>query len=175
MVGTFANAQNVVSGTVTNAAGEPIPGARVQVINVSTAYSYNDFTGGFSIKTNSSFPLYILVSMLGYENQTLEVKSEDRESLKIILAEVATSLEEIVVSASRTAERLIESPVTIERMSLKQIKNTTGATFYEGLENLKELHVNTGSFAFKLINTRGFANAANPRFMQLVDGMEKLL
>jgi outer membrane receptor protein involved in Fe transport len=172
LIVSFANAQNVVSGTVTDAAGQPIPGVRVQVTNISTAYSYTDFTGVFSIKTNSNFPLSILVSMLGYENQTLEVKSEDRESLKIILVEVATSLEEIVVSASRTAEKLIESPVTIERMNSKQIKNTTGSTFYEGLENLKELHVNTGSFAFKSINTRGFANAANPRFMQLVDGME---
>ena len=37
-----------------------------------------------------------------------------------------TKLNEIVVSASRTPERVIESPVTIERMGLQQIKNSTG-------------------------------------------------
>ena len=81
-------------------------------------------------------------------------------------------LNEIVVSASRTPERIIESPVTVERMGLKEIRSTSSPSFYEGLENLKEVHFNTSSLSFKSINTRGFATVANTRFMQLVDGMD---
>jgi hypothetical protein len=66
-------------------------------------------------------------------------------------------LDEIVVSASRTPERIKESPVTIERMGIKEIKKTASPTFYDGLENLKEVHMNTSSMSFKSINTRGFA------------------
>ena len=83
-----------------------------------------------------------------------------------------TQLDEIVVSASRTPERVLESPVTIERMGLKEIKRTASPTFYDGLENLKEVQMNTSSLTFKSINTRGFATVANVRFMQLVDGMD---
>ena len=83
-----------------------------------------------------------------------------------------TPLDEIVVSASRTPERVRESPVTIERMTIKDIKKTASPSFYDGLENLKEVHMNTSSLTFKSINTRGFATVSNVRFMQLVDGMD---
>ena len=81
-------------------------------------------------------------------------------------------LDEIVISASRTPERLFESPVTVERFGIKEIKNTASVDFYDGLENLKGVDVNTNSLTFKSINTRGFATFANTRFMQLVDGMD---
>ena len=83
-----------------------------------------------------------------------------------------TILDEVVVSASRTPEKVLQSPVTIERMGIADIKKTASATFYEGLENLKEVQMNTSSMSFKSINTRGFATVANVRFMQLVDGMD---
>lgn len=88
------------------------------------------------------------------------------------LTETETQLDEIVVSASRAPEKVRESPVTIERMTIKDVKRTASPTFYDGLENLKEVQMNTSSMSFKSINTRGFATVANTRFMQLVDGMD---
>jgi outer membrane cobalamin receptor len=83
-----------------------------------------------------------------------------------------TILDEVVVSASRTPEKVLQSPVTIERMGIADIKKSASPTFYDGLENLKEVQMNTSSMSFKSINTRGFATVANVRFMQLVDGMD---
>ena len=83
-----------------------------------------------------------------------------------------TVLDEVVVSASRTPEKVLQSPVTIERMGIKEIKKTASPSYYDGLENLKEVQMNTSSLTFKSINTRGFATVANVRFMQLVDGMD---
>ncbi len=83
-----------------------------------------------------------------------------------------TVLDEVVISASRTPEKVMQSPVTIERMGLKDIKKTASPSYYDGLENLKEVQMNTSSLTFKSINTRGFATVANVRFMQLVDGMD---
>lgn len=98
--------------------------------------------------------------------------TSNNQKLKITLKEQQTQLDEIVISASRTPERLFESPVTVERFGLKEIKNTASADFYDGLENLKGVDINTNSLTFKAINTRGFATFANTRFMQLVDGMD---
>jgi hypothetical protein len=56
-------------------------------------------------------------------------------------------LNEIVVSASRTPERVLESPVTIERMGIADIKKSASATFYDGLENMKEVQMNTSSLS----------------------------
>jgi outer membrane receptor protein involved in Fe transport len=83
-----------------------------------------------------------------------------------------TLLDEVVVSASRTPEKVLQSPVTIERMGIAEIKKSASPSFYDGLENLKEVQMNTSSLTFKSINTRGFATVANTRFMQLVDGMD---
>jgi len=83
-----------------------------------------------------------------------------------------TLLDEVVVSASRTPEKVLQSPVTIERMGIAEIKKSASPSFYDGLENLKEVQMNTSSLTFKAINTRGFATVANTRFMQLVDGMD---
>lgn len=95
-----------------------------------------------------------------------------QEDSKKTESEQPKELDEIVISASRTPEKVKESPVTIERMSIRDIKKTASPSFYDGLENLKEVHMNTSSLSFKSINTRGFATVANTRFMQLVDGMD---
>ncbi|RXR21096.1 TonB-dependent receptor [Flavobacterium amnicola] len=165
---TFA--QTTISGTVTDAKSQPVPGANVKIVGASAGTS-TGFDGKFLLKTQNAFPFTLEVSMMGFGSQTLEVASKEQE-IVVVLVEESTSLNEIVVSASRAPERIIESPVTIERMGLKDIKNTTAPSFYEGLENLKDVHFNTSSFNFKSINTRGFATVANSRFMQLVDGMD---
>ena len=54
----------------------------------------------------------------------------NNETLSITLKEASTLLDEIVISASRTPERIFESPVSVERFGLKEIKNTTAESFY---------------------------------------------
>ena len=57
-------------------------------------------------------------------------------------------------------------------MDIKTIQAAAAPTFYDALENLKGIDLNTNSLTFKSVNTRGFATFANNRFMQLVDGMD---
>ena len=109
------------------------------------------------------------VSFVGYETQKITVGSDAVYSISLV---AGNALDEIVVSASRTPERIMESPVTVERMDSRAIKNTSAPSFYDGLENLKGVDVNTNSLTFKSVNTRGFATFANVRFVQLVDGMD---
>ncbi|WP_298365245.1 TonB-dependent receptor [uncultured Lutibacter sp.] len=164
-------AQTSISGSVKEAkTGEPIPGANIKVVGKSIGTT-TDFDGNFTLKIAQNPPFSLEVSLIGFSSTTVEV-SENNQSLNILLEESATALDEVVVSASRTPERVLESPVTIERMDIREIKNTSSPTFYDGLENLKGVDVNTNSLTFKSINTRGFATFANTRFMQLVDGMD---
>lgn len=155
-----------VSGTVKDSNGLPIPGANIKVTGEETA-TVSDDNGNFTI--NKKPPFSIEVSSIGFASKTVNVTSS---TVTVSLADEETKLNEIVVSASRTPERVLESPVTIERMSAADVKATSSPTFYDGLENLKEVHFNTSSLSFKSINTRGFATVANTRFMQLVDGMD---
>ncbi len=163
-------AQTSVSGSVKDDKGQPVPGANVKVVGESTG-TIADSDGNFSLSTAKKPPFSIEVSSVGYGVKKVSITSNNQK-ITVALADEETKLDEIIVSASRTPERILESPVTVERMGINDIKKTSSATFYEGLENLKEVHFNTSSMNFKSINTRGFATVANNRFMQLVDGMD---
>ena len=165
---TFA--QNTITGSVTNSNNQPIPGANIQVIG-DKAGTVTDGDGKFTLNTSKKAPFTIEVTSLGYESKKVSVASNN-QNVSVKLTSEETQLGEVVVSASRTPERILESPVTIERMGIKEIKRTASPTFYDGLENLKEVQMNTSSLTFKSINTRGFATVSNVRFMQLVDGMD---
>ena len=163
-------AQNSISGTVSDSNKQPIPGANIKVVGANSG-AISDFDGKFVLGTPQKLPFQIEITALGFGSKKVSITTANQK-VNVILQDEETKLNEIVVSASRTPERVLESPVTIERMGIADIKKTASATFYEGLENMKEVQMNTSSMSFKSINTRGFATVANVRFMQLVDGMD---
>ncbi|WP_026707843.1 TonB-dependent receptor domain-containing protein [Flavobacterium frigidarium] len=173
LIAFFANisfAQNSVSGMVQESSKQSIIGANVTVVGSSDG-TVTDAQGNFILKTSSKLPFSIEISSVGFESKKLTITSKNQKVV-VVLSEEDNLLNEIVVSASRTPERVLESPVTIERMGVADIKKSASASFYDGLENMKEVQMNTSSLSFKSINTRGFATVANTRFMQLVDGMD---
>jgi len=164
-------AQTTITGTVKDAkTGETLPGANIKVARKAVGTN-TDFDGNFVLNVADTPPFILEFSMIGYQTAKVEI-TENNQKVAVSLSENSTSLDEIVVSASRTPERIMESPVTVERMDSRAIKNTSAPSFYDGLENLKGVDVNTNSLTFKSVNTRGFATFANTRFMQLVDGMD---
>ena len=165
---TAVVAQTQVSGTVTDGNGQPVPGASV-VIDSNTG-TVTDFDGNFSLSTSKTPPFSLKVSNVGLETKTITVSSA-MQSLTITLGESATQLDEIVVSASRMAERIFESPVTVEKFSIQQIERTPSADYFNGLENLRGIQLNQGGLVFNQVSTRGFATVYNEGFVTLVDGM----
>ncbi|TXD50015.1 TonB-dependent receptor [Polaribacter sp. IC073] len=164
-------AQTTVTGTVKDAkTGETLPGANIKIENKAVGTT-TDFDGNFVLEVTDNPPFTLEISVLGFKMEKVEV-TKNNQIIAVTLTENETSLDEIVVSASRTPERVMESPVTIERLDARAIKNSSAPSFYDGLENLKGVDVNTNSLTFKSVNTRGFATFANTRFMQLVDGMD---
>ena len=171
ILGTSLFAQTVISGNVKDSkTGEPMLGVNVVVDGMSIGTT-TDWEGNFWLHVSKDPPFTLNFSMVGYVKQGFEITRNPQE-LNVSLSEMETELNEVVISASRTPERVMESPVTIERMDTRDIQNTSSVTFYEGLVNLKGVDVNTNSITFKSINTRGFATFANTRFVQLVDGMD---
>lgn len=166
--GTFAFAQTNVQGKVVDQNGQPVANANIVVVGQSEG-AVADFDGNFAFSSAQTPPFSIRVSSLGYTTATISYAGS---TVTVVLNEASTALDEIVISASRTPERIFESPVSVERFGLAQIKNATSESFYGSLQNLKGVDINTNSLTFQSINTRGFATFANTRFLQLVDGMD---
>ena len=165
-----AYAQTTVRGNVSDENGTPIPAANVVIVGTSEGTTA-DFDGNFVLETSEVPPFELRVTAIGYSTATVQVTTNN-QTLSITMSEAQTFLEEVVVSASRTPERIFESPVSVERFGIQEIQNTTAESFYGGLQNLKGVDINTNSLTFQSVNTRGFATFANVRFLQLVDGMD---
>ena len=172
LIAVFASftmwAQTQVSGTVTDADGQPLPGANIVLDGTTGAVS--DFDGNFSLSTDQQPPFSLTVSSVGFESATIEVTSAPG-SLTIQLSEGSTQLDEIVVSASRMAERIFESPVTVEKFSLREIENTPSADYFNGLANLKGVSLVEAGLVFNQVQIRGFSDIYNEGLVTLVDGM----
>jgi outer membrane receptor protein involved in Fe transport len=83
-----------------------------------------------------------------------------------------TVLNELVVTATRKQESLLQAPASVEKMNLQYIRQSAQPGFFDAIANLKGVQVITPSLGFKVINARGFAHTTNVRFVQMVDGVD---
>lgn len=164
--------QTSVTGNVKEAdSGDPIIGGTVQ-IKGKLAGTTTDIDGNFTLKTTTELPFTLVISGVGVESQEVEVTA-DGQNIEVSLPTQAVDLGGgVVVAASRVEEKILESPVTIEKLDAIAIRQSSTADYYDELTKLKGVHTNQGSLTFTSINTRGFASIANTRFVQLMDGQD---
>lgn len=166
-----AFAQNVtISGNVQNSATNEKTAAVSVTLKGSETGTYTDDKGNFSINTKS-LPATLIFSSIGYEQQEVVV-TQATKSLVVNFIPSNSLGQEVVVSASRVPQKILESPVSIERVSAAAIRNSPAANFYDVIATLKGVDVTTSSLTFKTPTTRGFGGSGNTRFNQLVDGMD---
>jgi len=164
-------AQTKVAGNVTDATTrDGLVGVSIQVKG-KVVGTISDAKGNFSLTTNTPTPFTLVITSIGYETQELQIDG-NRSDLKIVFKEQALMGQEVVVSASRIEESVLQSPVTVEKMDIRSIRENPSASFYDGLANLKGIDMATQSLLFKSINMRGFGSTGNPRTVQMIDGMD---
>ncbi len=159
-----------ISGNITDGNGNAVPGANV-IIKGKVAGTTSDVNGAFILSTSQTPPFTIIVSSVGFRKQEIEI-TEAESSVAVTLEESSQVMDELVVSASRVEESILQSPVSIEKMDVRDIQQTASVSFYDALENLKGVEMVTSGLTFKQINTRGFNHTGNSRFLQLVDGVD---
>jgi outer membrane cobalamin receptor len=164
------NGALILTGRVVGDGHEGLPGVSVSIKN-TTKGTATDSTGKFSLIINQKLPFTIVVSSVGFTPQELTVKNASSH-LTIQLTTQTYIANEVVVTASRTPEKILRSPVAIEKLDLRALKETPAASFYDVLGNVKGVQLTTSSLTFKVPNTRGFNIPNNFRFMQLVDGID---
>ncbi|WP_419868835.1 TonB-dependent receptor [Chryseobacterium sp. CT-SW4] len=159
-----------ITGSVQSSDHRNLAGAHIKVKNTSEeAISEQD--GEFKLRTRISFPFIITVEKKGYEPTQVEVLNGESK-ISVELNSQAHIIDDVVITASRTEERSLTSPVSIEKIGIRAIRETPAPSFYETLENVKGVQLLTSSLTLKVPNARGFNSPNNFRFMQLVDGVD---
>ena len=160
-----------ISGRVTDQQKrEPLPDVSIQVKGTLTG-TITNAAGDFVLRTKSKLPFTLVFSSIGFVQQEVEITSLG-SNLQIALATQTVLGNEVVVTASRVRENILKSPVAIEKLEIRSLKESPASSFYDALENVKGVQMLTSSITFKVPNTRGFNVPNNFRFMQLVDGVD---
>ena len=127
--------------------------------------------GKYTLTVSQSPPFTLRFSYLGFRTVEIEI-NENTSSLDLDMEEEPLLGQEVVVSASRLKQRILSSPVSVEKMDLRQVKQATGADYYDAIASMKGVQVTSSSLNLASVNTRGFADVTNSRFVQIVDGMD---
>lgn len=159
-----------ISGTVRDISSKEVVSAVSVVVKGTTIGTYTSEQGTFEI-TVSKLPVTLVFSSIGFETQEISVTNAN-EPINVNFVPVSSLGQEVVVSASRLPERILESPVTIERVSSADIRTAPASNYYDIIKTLKGVDVVASSLAFQTPTTRGFAGSGNTRFNQIVDGMD---
>lgn len=167
-----AIAQSVtLKGTVKDATTKGTISAVSVVIKGTMIGTYTDGSGNFTLTTAQALPLTLEISAVNYLSKSVNVSTASA-NLDIELEQTTALGQEVVVSATRTPARILESPVSIERVGNTAIRASSAANYYDMIANLKGVDVVTSSLTFKTPATRGFNGSGNVRVNQIMDGMD---
>ena len=128
----FAGAQTRVSGMVSDKeTNEPLIGTSIQ-IKGKVSGTVTDLDGKFEISTDVAVPFTLIFSYTGYSTREVVITGSDN-NLKVEMEAQSILTSEVVISASRVEERILESPVTIEKMDAIAIRQAAAPDFYDGI------------------------------------------
>lgn len=170
-VSATAQQSTTVSGSVKNSKSKEAISAVSVTVKGATTGTFTDDKGNFKFSTVQKLPFTLVFSSVGYLNKEVVVNSNN-QVVNVDIDASFTLGDEVVVAASRVPERILESPVSIERIGTAAIRNTPATNYYDMITNLKGVDVVAASLTFRSVGTRGFNSSGNVRLNQIVDGMD---
>ena len=115
--------QTRINGKVTTQNNQPLSGANV-IISGTTIGTSTHFDGNFNLTTNTSIPLTLEVSYIGYKSQLIVVENTDA---LLIQLEEDSYFDEVIVSGSRRSEKLQEAPAAVSVITRENINASGGS------------------------------------------------
>ena len=162
-------AQNIqsVKGTVQDEEGRPLPGVTVLIRGTGTGDATND-QGNFELKADfAKAPVVLVVSFVGYVAQNILLAGPT--SGLVVKMRLSGMLDQVVVSASRVEESIGRVPVTVEKLSTRQVEQIATPDLVAGLARFKSIDVSNSSMLLTSFSTRGFSSSRSDRVIQLSD------
>lgn len=175
-VGSFSQGTISISGQVTDKqTGLALPGATVAVKGDSITVLTNN-EGNYRFEKLKPGTIVLLVSHVGYE--TTEIVKESVNGASVIanatLNPDSRAGSEVVVSATKRAEKITNAPASIHVIGIKDFKQFAGSNVNELLSKIQGVEYTRSGVDEITFNARGLNTAFNVKVMQLVDGRNSM-
>lgn len=153
-----------VTGVVLDEKNKPMFGVNV-IEKGTTNGTVTDFDGKFSLNlTNQGSK--VLFKFVGYRDQEVTPGSGPL-SVKMALDEIG--LDQVVVSASKRKERLLDAPASVSVINAEKIQNNAAMTPVDNLKNVPGVDVMPTGLVSQNVSVRGFNNIFSTSMLTLVD------
>ncbi len=163
----FVYAQKTVTGTVTAAdTKESLPQVSVKVKGTTTG-AVSDLDGKFSITVPDTAKI-IVFSYVGYSDKEVDVSAISGE-LSIALETKDIGLNPVVVSASRSEEKILDAPASITVIGTEKIESQVTTTAIDHLQYTPGVDVMKTGIVCANVVPRGFNNIFSTATMVIVD------
>jgi len=167
----------VLQGIVTNEeTGERLSGANIVLLSTETGLQISGTStnqrGEFELKGIEPGAYNIRVSFIGYVAKTLPditFSTGETKLLAILLTPGFIESEQVVVTASRRQEKVLDAPASVSVVETSQIEERTAMTPADHLIGLAAVDVVKSGLNQSNVVVRGFNNAFSGALLSLVD------
>ena len=119
---TNATAQRRISGIVTDMNNEPLPGATIVVKELSTLGAVANVDGHYELRVPDNKDYTLTATFVGYSDVSKKVSDKQEDILNFQLTENSTTLDQVVVTGTRTPKLLKDVPIVTRVISDLDIK-----------------------------------------------------
>ena len=159
--------ERIIKGRVSSTINsEGLPGVNVLLKDTNNGVVTN--TNGYYEIAVPGPEAVLVFSFVGYISE--EVKVGNRQTIDLRLAEDLEQLGEVVISGTRRAEKITETPATIEVIGKRELENIPTANPGELLARVKGVDFIRAGVVGTGINVRGFNSNFNSKNLQVTDG-----
>jgi iron complex outermembrane receptor protein len=156
--GAYQNKSFVVSGKVTDTAGDPVPGASVVILNtLSGTYSVSD--GSYSVKLNMPGNYKLKFYFTGYGEVIRELSVAGSTVCDVTLERKLIMTEEVVVNATRAGTRTPVAFSSVTGETIRKMNSGQDLPFIIGntpsLVETSEAGTGIGYTSFRIRGTDG--------------------
>lgn len=126
--------ENTIAGIIKDNENNPVPFVSVTIEN-STITAYTNSKGQFTLNAGNHNNIFLLITCHGYEDMRIRAKRGEHK-INITLTQKLNYLDEVVVTGTRTARTLKDTPVLTKVISSSDLQNTGSSTALDALESL---------------------------------------
>ncbi len=167
-------AQGSITGKITRAdSGEPLLGVNILVQNTFTGTT-TDSEGQYTIEPLQSGEYTLVISMIGFGKHTEKniVVADNEIQLDVQLKQDVLSSPQVVVTASRNVQDVMELPVSMSVIGPRKINDRAAVNLVEVMKF--EPGISSVRGQLNIRGTSGFTLGTGDRSLMLIDGVPVL-
>ena len=170
----WAQSDGFIEGTVTEEAGESLPGA-----NIAVRLPAEDYKAGTTADVEGQFRIavpagnyQVEISFVGYKldlRENVQVRAGQTTRLDAVLGKQVIFLAQSVVSASRRQEKILDAPASVSVVEGSEIRNNPALSLSDHVKNLPAVDIAKRGLANANVVVRGFNNIFSGTLLTLTD------